>query len=133
MRSLFTEPYEGKGEADMGFGRWAQKFASTLALANRECASQLFEQMDSTKGANEFIMETAISRSLFKEGSGKALPFLSSCQCVRFNDDGGVTLFEVEGFGEGVTYSEEELRSYDYFGVMTSADGTGSLFCDSSI
>jgi hypothetical protein len=51
---------------------------------------------------------------------------------VRYNDEGGVTLFEVEGFGDGITYSEDELRTFDYYGVMASADGTGSFAIQSS-
>ena len=127
IQAEHTEPGEGKGEVDARFGILAQKFATTLAHHNRESAAQLFSQIDSTKAVNDYVVETAIDRGLFKEGCGKAIPLLSSSQCITFNEGGGINVYEAHGFGEGKHISRDELRGYDFYGIMASGDGTGSF------
>jgi hypothetical protein len=83
IRVEHTEPGEGKGQVDMRFGILAQKFVTIPAHHDRESAAQLFRQINSTLASNDFVfVETAIDRGIFKGGCGKAIPFLSSSQCI---------------------------------------------------
>jgi hypothetical protein len=143
IRVEHTEPGEGKGEVDVRFGILAQKFVTSLAHHDRESAAQLFRQIDSTKAPNDFVVETAVDRGIFndshrsdrgifKGGCGKATPLLSSSQCIEYHVGGGVTVFEVYGYGEGTHISLEDLRPFDFYGVMSSANGTGSFAVQTS-
>ena len=73
-RSEHSEVGEGKGEVDMKFGILAQQFYTTLANSDREDASDLFDQLEEVKRAGDYNMQAAVDRSLFKAGSGKAIP-----------------------------------------------------------
>jgi hypothetical protein len=52
---------------------------------------------------------------------------------VPYIQSGGeINDFELNGYGEGTQISLEDLRSYDFYGVMSSADGTRSFSVKSS-
>ena len=102
VRSEHSEVGEGKGEVDMKFGIIAQQFYTTLANSDREDASALFEHLEEVKRAGDFNMQAAVDRSLFKAGSGKAIPYHDQCQCVVHDRaNGGIRLHEFHGIGVG--------------------------------
>ena len=126
-RSEHSEVGEGKGEVDMKFGILAQQFYTTLANSNREDASALFDQLEEAKRAGNYNMQASIDRSLFKEGSGKAIPYHDQCQCVVHDRTyGGIRLHEFHGIGSGIPYSKEQLKAHDTYGLMDSVGGSGS-------
>ena len=67
------------------------------------------------------------------EAKAIAIPLLSSSRCITYEPGGGVTLFEVYGFGEGTHISRDELVGYDFYGLLSSADGTGSFAIQKSV
>ena len=72
-------------------------------------------------------MQASIDRSLFKEGSGKAIPYHDQCQCVVHDrTNGGIRLHEFHGIGSGIPYSKEQLKAHDTYGLMESVGGSGS-------
>ena len=126
-RSEHSEVGEGKGEVDMKFGILAQQFYTTLANSNREDASDLFDQLEEAKRAGNYNMQASIDRSLFKAGSGKAIPYHDQCQCVVHNrTNGGIRLHEFHGIGSGIPYSKEQLKAHDTYDLMDSVGGSGS-------
>ena len=126
-RSEHSEVGEGKGEVDMKFGILAQQFYTTLANSNREDASALFDQLEEAKRAGNYNMQASIDRSLFKEGSGKAIPYHDQCQCVVHDrTNGGIRLHEFHGIGSGIPYSKEQLKAHDTYVLMDSVGGSGS-------
>jgi hypothetical protein len=116
----------------MRFGIFSQKFVTTLAHRDCESAAQLFGQIDSTSASNDFVVETAIDREIFKGSCSKAIPLLSSSQCIGYYEGGGITIFEVYGYDEGIHNSFEDLPSFDKYGAMSSANGTGSFALQTS-
>ena len=111
----------------MKFGILAQQFYTTLANSNREDASDLFDQLEEAKRAGNYNMQASIDRSLFKAGSGKAIPYHDQCQCVVHNrTNGGIRLHEFHGIGSGIPYSKEQLKAHDTYDLMDSVGGSGS-------
>ena len=126
-RSEHSEVGEGKGEVDMKFGILAQQFYTTLANSDRADASDLFNQLEEVRRAGDFNMQAAIDRSIFKAGSGKAIPYHDQCQCVEHNrEGGGIILREFEGIGSGIPYSKEQLKAHDAYSLMKSEVGSGT-------
>ena len=127
VRSEHSEVGEGKGEVDMQFGILAQQFYTTLANSDRADASDLFDQLEEARRAGDFNMQAAVDRSLFKAGSGKAIPYHDQCQCVEHNREvGGITLYEFQGIGLGIPYTKEQLEAHDAYSLMKSEVGSGT-------
>jgi hypothetical protein len=91
------------------FGILAHKFVTILAHYDRESSAQLSRQIDGTEASNNFVVETAVDWGIFNDGSGTAIPLLSSSQS---------TVFGYQGCGEVRHISLEGLRSYYFYCVM---------------
>jgi len=99
VKHLHASPGFGKGEADGLFGRLMQELMFVMGNMKRECAADLYKQMEKAKIA--YNLHISPSRKLFKPGSGATIPHLSQCASFEFPVTGGVIMREIDGMGEG--------------------------------
>lgn len=120
----FFEPGHGKNKVDMDCGINAQGFTRFInGGGNLMEIQDYLKRLDSTGSGVNLRLE--INRWNETRAGAPAIPNVHDYAHVTFHRDGSITLRECHGFGDGVTFTKEELARHDQHKLGES--GTGSV------